>query len=388
MQTDVTVIVPTKNETANIGPFLAGLPAGVPVIVVDDSTDGTPQRIVQLRPQQTRVLRRRSTVTEARQIGAEVAETPWLLFTDADVVFADDYFEALPHYLAQPWDAVYGPKLSQHGYETYYRRFSRGQQWAHRLGIPAASAQDGPFAAALHAALYRSGAAAVAVARLGLLARHITAVMGEKEMTVQPNERPLPQSALSKTAVAHGISHLLSPPMLGLTAALLVALALQTAAAWLWAAVYVGVAVLLPAGTVVWLLRSGRVSDIHLNRREERLGPTLVMLGSALLGLLLLLWGRAPRLFLVLAAAQVLQATIFYAITLQWKISAHATSVTAVAALAWYLFAVPVPLLLPVVLSVCWARLTLRRHTPRQILAGAVLGAVTMTAVFLALGPL
>jgi hypothetical protein len=60
-----------------------------------------------------------------------------LLFTDADIVFTEDYFHNLLHY--GNFDALYGPKLSDGSYTGYYRFFARGLALLHRIGIPAAS---------------------------------------------------------------------------------------------------------------------------------------------------------------------------------------------------------------------------------------------------------
>lgn len=140
MATDLTIIVPTRNEANNIEVFLAGLPAQMPLIIVDDSTDETPQLIKRYGRTHTTLLHQSSTVTEARQIGAEAAQTEWLLFTDADVIFAGNYFRNLS--LNTDADAIYGPKLSQDDYAAYYRWFSRGMQISHQLGIPAASGSN------------------------------------------------------------------------------------------------------------------------------------------------------------------------------------------------------------------------------------------------------
>lgn len=139
----VTVVVPTRNEEKNIVAFCQSLPADVWLIVVDASQDATPSLVRQHRPERTRVVCEPSNVVEARQIGARLAETEWLLFTDADVVFAPDYAKRLEAYEGRErCDVLYGIKLSRDRYQRYYRRFSRGQGMAHRLGIPAASGSN------------------------------------------------------------------------------------------------------------------------------------------------------------------------------------------------------------------------------------------------------
>lgn len=64
-----------------------------------------------------------------------MAVTEWLLFTDADVFFAPDYFAQLRR--CPPADVLYGRKLSLTEFAAYYRWFGRGQQLAHWPGIPA-----------------------------------------------------------------------------------------------------------------------------------------------------------------------------------------------------------------------------------------------------------
>lgn len=137
---DVTIIVPTRNEVANIPAFLASIPSAVRLIVVDASDDETPDLIERLRPDNTQVLRRPVKIAAARQIGAEAAETEWFLFTDADVIFAPDYFDRLAPY--ERLDVVAGPKLSRDRYQEYYKWFSRGMRALTNLGIPSASGSN------------------------------------------------------------------------------------------------------------------------------------------------------------------------------------------------------------------------------------------------------
>jgi len=137
---EVTVIVPTRNESRNIGPFLGALPPIMKLIVVDASDDDTPDQVIALRPRNTVLIRDRSNVTHARPIGADAATTPWLVFTDADVKFSLSYFARLFNY--DRLDAVYGPKLSIDDYHHYYQWLARGQHLSDRLGMPAASGSN------------------------------------------------------------------------------------------------------------------------------------------------------------------------------------------------------------------------------------------------------
>lgn len=137
---DITVILPTQNESHNIGRFLGSVPDGVSLIVVDASDDSTPDIVTSVRPDYTMVIRHPGTVTEARRIGADAAATQWLLFTDADVVFPRDYFGKLG--VLDGYDLIYGPKLSPDHFRRYYRWFAYGQSLIDRLGVPAASGSN------------------------------------------------------------------------------------------------------------------------------------------------------------------------------------------------------------------------------------------------------
>lgn len=139
---DITIIVPTKNEATNIERFLASVPPAISMVVIDSSDDATPQIIERFRPE-TRVVRARANIPVARQLGAEMVRTEWLLCTDADVMFAPDYFEHLARFQARPEDGgIVGTKGSVDGFDTYHRWFRRGQRLLGTIGIPAATGSN------------------------------------------------------------------------------------------------------------------------------------------------------------------------------------------------------------------------------------------------------
>jgi glycosyltransferase involved in cell wall biosynthesis len=135
-----SIIVPTKNEAALIGAFLAALPGSVELIVVDASDDDTPAIIERLRPQNTRIIRASAGIAEAREIGASAAHGDWLIFSDADVRFAPGYFDRFTRYTDA--DAIYGPKYATAAYGWYSCIFTGGQRLMHHLGFPAASGSN------------------------------------------------------------------------------------------------------------------------------------------------------------------------------------------------------------------------------------------------------
>ena len=139
----LTVVVPTKDEAANIGPFLDSLDPRVGLVVVDASTDETREIVRQRRPDAV-VIEDEGTIPEARQLGLERAQTEWVLFTDADMAFGADYWrtwEALR--LGPRVGAVQGAKLSADDrYRTYYRLFSLGIRVMAWLTVPAGSGSN------------------------------------------------------------------------------------------------------------------------------------------------------------------------------------------------------------------------------------------------------
>ena len=140
---DVTLIVPTKNEARNIGRFLAAVPPGLQVIIVDASTDGTCRIIRQMGRCRTLILCHGGNVAAARQMATQCARTEWLIFSDADVVFAEDYFAQLAKTdVEEEIGGIIGAKLSRDRYQWYYRLFSLWLCFLCRAGIPAASGSN------------------------------------------------------------------------------------------------------------------------------------------------------------------------------------------------------------------------------------------------------
>ena len=136
----ITVVLPTRNEARNIEHFLRSLPFGVHLLVVDASEDDTAERLEHLRPSRTTVIRRRGSISGARQLAVEQARTDWLLFTDADIVFPEGYFHRLLE--QSEADAIYGPQLSRGRFRHYYWWFAFGQYVLQICGIPAASGSN------------------------------------------------------------------------------------------------------------------------------------------------------------------------------------------------------------------------------------------------------
>lgn len=146
------------------------------------------------------------------------------------------------------------------------------------------------------------------------------------------------------------------------------------------------ISAVVPFLTIFALIKAGRVSDVSISDRSQRFWPYLTSIvcyiGAGLyLGAL-----HAPKwmpAFFYGAACVSVIATVI-TMAFRWKVSAHVAAVSGVVG-AIYWLAYNGLLLAPVFwLSVfiiiaglvAWSRLYLDRHTPMQVLAGAILGFV------------
>jgi membrane-associated phospholipid phosphatase len=190
-------------------------------------------------------------------------------------------------------------------------------------------------------------------------------------------ERPRPVLR----SAAQGISHVASPPVLTIACAAAVAGADGRPSAFLSAGLFALVGVVLPLAALVRQWRSGDVSDLEITRRQERLWPLLLTTTCVGIASSLLLLVGAPPSVSGLAAILGVQSLVLLVVTGSWKISVHAASAATTGALIWQLTGRWEPGLVLVALTT-WSRLTLRRHSPLQCLAGGTTGAVLMVLLW------
>ncbi len=175
--------------------------------------------------------------------------------------------------------------------------------------------------------------------------------------------------------VATVVSNVAAPPVLGVLGAVLLVMSSSEHGVWQWAALFGVTAVLLPSAYVLWEVMQGRISDIHVPDREQRMRPMGVALACSLLVLALFTWWPAPPNFQMLALAYGLQAVLFFVITMRWKISLHSAAAGSLAALGWMAASnAGVALLALSVPVVAWSRVRLHRHTLAQTITGTALG--------------
>ena len=179
--------------------------------------------------------------------------------------------------------------------------------------------------------------------------------------------------------LAYWISQIGSPPLTTTACLMLGVLTLPASSStWGWMGVYTLLVVVMPLLYLVWLLKQGQITDIHLRVREQRTRPLLVTVAATVVAWGILHFGAAPQLLVALAAATSLQTIIFLAITLRWKISFHSASAAGMAVMAWMFLGNAAIWFVMSVPVIAWARVRLQRHTASQTFAGAILGSAIL----------
>jgi len=192
---------------------------------------------------------------------------------------------------------------------------------------------------------------------------------------------PLAGSSPSVARGAQAISHVASPPVLSLVGLAIIAIADGTPAAMRAASAVAVVGVLLPTAVTAMLLWRGRVSDIEITTRSERVWP-LLLTTICLVTAGVLAWSNdAPPAVVGLAVILGLQAFATLLVSLSWKISVHCLSATTIGGLVWCLWGEPLPLLF-IAPAMIWSRLYLKRHTPPQTIAGSVFGVASILTLW------
>ncbi len=185
------------------------------------------------------------------------------------------------------------------------------------------------------------------------------------------------------------VSDVLSPPVVWAALAFPICFRFAESAeqAWLWALVYTTLVCLLPVAYIAYMVRAGKIGDIHMKERHERYRPFLVSLLCTTIAWWMLRLMGAPSVLPLLALVSIVQIAIMALITLVWQISMHAMSITGAGVAVVAIFGMGYTLIiLPLILLVSVSRLKLRRHTPAQIVAGALIGGlVPILVLFLAI---
>jgi hypothetical protein len=189
-----------------------------------------------------------------------------------------------------------------------------------------------------------------------------------------------------RTGLARAVTELLAPANLAVGQLLLVGWHSAPGPAGLgWGLLAATFCGLLPYGIVIAGVRRRRWTDRHLRTRQQRPVPLLAGIASVLAGLAVLLALDAPRQLIALVVAMLTGLATTLVVTLWWKLSVHTAAASGTVAILALTFGPALTLTVPTVALVAWARVRLGDHTAAQTLAGAALGGLVATAVFILL---
>lgn len=180
--------------------------------------------------------------------------------------------------------------------------------------------------------------------------------------------------------VSRILSNIISPPIMFATVGL--ALGIYERPFWpglAWGVFYSLMVALTPILVILYLMRIGRIGDLHMSATHERHIPYLTSVISGAVAFAVLSLFDGPVLLRCLAILSIITLGALGLINTQWLISIHATAAAATWMIATLVFGwVVSAFLLPVVILISAIRLYLKRHTPAQVLAGIALGISTV----------
>jgi mycofactocin glycosyltransferase len=110
---DVTVVIPVKDRVEPLTRLLRTLPAGTPVIVVDDGSTAAAATAEAARRHDALLVRQHTSLgpAAARNAGLTRASTPFVAFVDSDVVPVPGWLGGLRRHFADPGVGIVGPRV-------------------------------------------------------------------------------------------------------------------------------------------------------------------------------------------------------------------------------------------------------------------------------------
>jgi hypothetical protein len=155
-----------------------------------------------------------------------------------------------------------------------------------------------------------------------------------------------------------------------------------------WAIMMLLIVTGIPLAYLLLGRKRGWVSDLELSNRQERPRFILVSLSSDVLALVILWLGNGPHLLRLIVLTYFCLAIVMFTISNFWKISMHMAGVGGFSTALVFVFGAPAMWAFISLPLVAWARLHRRKHTPTQLLAGMLAGALVTVLVFGWLGKL
>ncbi len=189
-----------------------------------------------------------------------------------------------------------------------------------------------------------------------------------------------PDNTIGGVRAARIFSNIVSPPVIFAVLGLGLSLKeLPSLLGFLWAALFGFWVSLAPILVVVFMLRTGRIHDLHMSSTGDRRIPYISSIVGSFIALTLISLFDGPELLLCLALFSIFVLVALAMITHFWLISIHTASIVAAMIISGLVFGIwAAVLLMPLVAVVSYIRLFLRRHTISQVLAGVGLGIGTV----------
>jgi len=131
---------------------------------------------------------------------------------------------------------------------------------------------------------------------------------------------------------------------------------------------------ILPIAVFVYLRKKGKIINDDATIKDERMLPYVIGLGLAINALILSFVFELHPLIIALWFAYIIIQLVMIITNIYWKISAHLIGVGIPFATFLFLFQSDAIYLILIPIIVGWARLTLKVHTPMQVIFGFLLG--------------
>lgn len=200
--------------------------------------------------------------------------------------------------------------------------------------------------------------------------------------TIQPTTQP------DETLWAKIVSFVISPPVVWAVWVYPISLSASdtTRQAIVHATLFTILVCVMPMVFVAYMVKLGKIGDLHMRESHERYIPyALSIMGSIVTGAILLQLNAHPVL-LMLTLISVVQLLLMLILTFFHHISMHAMAIASMTSATAIVFSFGLSLMIvPVLLVVVLARLVLNRHTPAQLVAGTLIGALTPFLVIYAM---
>lgn len=183
--------------------------------------------------------------------------------------------------------------------------------------------------------------------------------------------------------IARWISHVISPHVVGvfITSAVSIQYSHDLLTDFLWLLLLMPMLAVPPLSYLYWRVRRGTLEDIYMPDRKSRIGPLVLVMSWFLCCLGFIDYYAAPLIIEVFVIATIVLVGVLSLVTLFWKISFHAATISAAVTATvlvggssvW-----PALLLIPMV---GWSRVRLGRHTLRQVIFGSLIGMAIASVV-------